>query len=76
MIRCVAKSYGFAHICDGCGVTGPIAGDSPVMRDSSEAKQLGYECRGVRGWCLAADVGWLTGGERDLCPECRAAAPK
>lgn len=68
-IQCVPKTWGFAHICDVCGVPGPIVGDFTEVRDVSETKTFGIACTGSNG-CSAAAVGWLT-GERDLCPACK-----
>jgi hypothetical protein len=74
VIQCVPAAWGFAHVCDGCGAVGPVVGAFPVQRDAAEAAALGVGCRGgvVDGGCRAAAAGWLTGGERDLCPVCRA----
>ena len=75
MIRCVPKTYGFAHVCDGCGASGPIVGDSPVLLDTDEMRKIGVTtCEGQRNGCSALAAGWLV-GERDLCPACRGTLP-
>lgn len=71
MIKCVPKTWGFAHVCDACGAVGPIRGDYPEMRDVAETRALGIACEGSREGCSAAAEGWVTGDERDLCPNCK-----
>ena len=75
MIRCVPKTYGFAHVCEECGAIGPIVGEFTMLRDEAEAESFGLRCTGRTEACLAASQGWLTGAGRDLCPVCRVGAP-
>jgi hypothetical protein len=76
VIRCVKHPdrFGFAHVCDGCGVAGPIRGKFAELRDSAEADKLGHACNGGTS-CSAKAEGWQTGGKRDLCPACLEKTP-
>jgi hypothetical protein len=67
MIKCVPKTYGFAHVCDGCGAFGPIVGEYAKIVDLSETP---LECP-LASNCSARQVGWFTSEDRDLCPTCK-----
>jgi hypothetical protein len=70
MIKCVPKTYGFAHVCDKCEAVGPIVGDYAELKDAAEMAKLGIKCDGMNADCSAGGVGWMT-GKVDLCPKCR-----
>ena len=72
-IRCVPRpqTYGFAHVCDECGIPGPIVGVLDQSQDAAEMEKLGFlPCQYPESPCMASAAGWLV-GQRDLCPSCR-----
>jgi hypothetical protein len=67
VIKCIAITYGFAHVCDRCGAIGPVRGHLDKVVDLTETNlSCSYDER-----CSARQAGWSTSAERDLCPQCK-----